>query len=194
MKNAKYARYFNEAPPGAKQYIAFLFFQAVFPNDLTEEMSDQCFTEMLHELDSDDLMYLIARETDKQTRDVFVERLAFLREQSAPQRKSAEKPLPTREPPPAVRSAGRPVAQVSPPANRRVVAPVNRPAPDTRAEGAVYQFSYNARRLDREVAAWNRRWTIVWVSLLLIFFLALTCSLTIYAISKGWIRVRRWKW
>ena len=82
-ESEKHARYFNEAPAGAKQYIALVFYETVFPNDLSEEVSEQCFKEVLQELNADDLLYLVAHEVDPRTRDVFVERLAFLREESA---------------------------------------------------------------------------------------------------------------
>ena len=176
MKSEKHARYFNHAPAGAKQYIALVFFETVFPNDLTEEVSDQCFKETLQELNADDLLYLIAHETDPRTRDVFVERLAFLRENSVLQRKRDEKSKPAvTERPATVRTAS--------PANPRAYGP--EPVP-------VYNFTYNAHRLDREVAVWNRRWMVVCVSLVLIAIVAIICVLGWFAISKGFIRVRRW--
>ena len=176
MKNEKHARYFNNAPAGAKQYIALVFFETVFPNDLTDEVSDQCFKETLQELNADDLLYLIAHETDPRTRDVFVERLAFLREDSVLQRRRAEKSKPAvTERPVATRTASS--------ANPRTYGP--EPVP-------VYNFTYNARRLDREVAVWNRRWMSVCVSLVLIAIVAIICFLGWFAISKGLIRVRRW--
>ena len=178
-QHAKHARYFNEAPPGAKQYIALVFFETVFPNDLTEEVSEQCFAEMLQELNADDLLYLLAHETDPRTRDAFVERLAFLREQSVRQRKHAEKPTPPHEQPPAVRSAGH-------------AAPAETPSTVPRAADPGYQLPYDARRLDREVAAWNRRWKMVCASLVLIFALASVYALIWYSIYKGWLRVRHW--
>lgn len=176
MRNEKHARYFNNAPTGAKQYIALVFFETVFPNDLTEEVADQCFKETLQELNADDLLYLVAHEVDPRTRDVFVERLAFLREESALQRKRAENPKPAvTERPTAARAA----APAAPPAYNRVPAP-------------VFQFAYDARRLDREVAVWNRRWRAVCVSLVLMAVVAVVCALGYLAISKGLIRVRHW--
>ena len=53
MKHVRHARYFNEAPSGAKQYIALVFYETVFPNDLSEEVSEQCFKEVLQELNNE---------------------------------------------------------------------------------------------------------------------------------------------
>ena len=175
-KNEKHARYFNNAPAGAKQYIALVFFETVFPNDLTEEVADQCFKETLQELNADDLLYLVAHETDPRTRDVFVERLAFLREQAALQRSRAENPKP---------------AVTERPTAARAAAPAVSPAYD-RASVPVFQFRYDAPRLDREVEVWNRRWKVVCVSLVLLAVVAVVCVLGCLAISKGLIRVRHW--
>ena len=172
MQHAKHARYFNEAPPGAKQYIALVFFETVFPNDLTEEVSEQCFKEMLHELNADDLLYLIAHETDPRTRDVFVERLAYLREEAVLQRRQAENPASPREQPSAQRMA-EPVKQASVP----------------RGVDSGYKHAYNARQLDQSVAAWKTTWIMVCVSLALIFFAALVYVAIGYAIIKGWLRI-----
>lgn len=175
-KNEKHARYFNNAPTGAKQYIALVFFETVFPNDLTEEVADQCFKETLQELSADDLLYLIAHERDARTRDVFVERLAFLREDSVLQRHRAEKSKPAvTERPVATRAASS--------ANPRAYGPDSVP---------VFRFAYDARRLDSEVAAWNRRWMMVCVSLIVIAAVTTIYVLAWFAISKGLIRMRHW--
>lgn len=175
-KNEKHARYFNNAPAGAKQYIALVFFETVFPNDLTEEVADQCFKETLQELSADDLLYLIAHERDTRTRDVFVERLAFLREKAALQQRRIENPKPA--------VTERPVAP-------RMVSPTTPPAYD-RVPVPVFRFAYDARRLDSEVAAWNRRWMMVCVSLIVIAAVTTIYVLAWFAISKGLIRMRHW--
>ena len=178
-KHAKHARYFNEAPSGAKQYIALVFYETVFPDDLSEEVSDQCFKEVLQELNADDLRYLITHEKDSRTRDTFVERLAFLREESVLQRQSAEEPQTVRERP----SAKRPVKEPSV-ADPPVV--VNR----SRVPAPVYAFSYDARRLDREVAAWDSRWRAVCVSLFILLSMALACGLICLAVHMKLLRIR----
>ena len=139
-------------------------------------MADQCFKATLQELNADDLLYLVAHETDPRTRDVFVERLAFLREQSALQRSRAENPKP---------------AVTERPTAARAAAPAASP-PYDRAWVPGFQFIYDARRLDREVAVWNRRWKAVCVSLFLLAVIAVVCALGWLAISKGLIRGRRW--
>ena len=180
-KHVKYARYFNEAPSGAKQYIALVFYETVFPNDLSEDVSEQCFKEVLQELNPDDLLYLIAHEKDARTRDAFVERLAFLREASVLQKQPAEKQQAVRERPSAKRPAKEPsVAYPHPP----VIA--SRP----RATAPVYAFSYDARRLDREVAAWNSRWRAVCVSIFLLLSMALACGLICLAVHMKLLRIR----
>ena len=178
-KHAKHARYFNEAPSGAKQYIALVFYETVFPNDLSEEVSEQCFKEVLQELNADDLLYLIAHEKDARTRDAFVERLAFLREASVLQKQPAEQPQAVRERPSATRPAKEP-SVTDPP----VIA--SRP----RATAPVYAFSYDARRLDREVAVWNARWRAVCVSLFFLLSMALACGLICLAVHVKLLRVR----
>ena len=180
MQHAKHARYFNEAPPGAKQYIALVFFETVFPDDLTEEVSEQCFKEVMQGLGEEDLQYLIACEKDPRTRDVFVERLAYLREENAPQRRQAEKPALPREQPPVVRSAQRAPAPVKPPSVPHGADP-------------VYKLTCDARQLDRSVVAWKRTWVSVCLALVLIFVFASTYALIWYAISKGWLHVWNWR-
>ena len=180
MQHAKHARYFNDAPPGAKQYIALVFYETIFPDDLTEEVSDQCFREVVQELGAEDLQYLIACEKDPHTRDVFVERLAFLKEETALKEKHSSKPHISRPAPPTISPAAAPAQpSANPPAYERTAVP-------------VYRFAYDARRLDREVATWNRRWKTVCVSLVLIFLLGMVHALCCLAIYKGWLRVRYW--
>ena len=176
MQHAKHARYFNEAPPGAKQYIALVFFETVFPDDLTEDVSEQCFKEVVQDLGEEDLQYLIACEKDPRTRDVFVERLAYLREEAVPQRRHAENPASPREQPSVARSA------------QRSAEPMTQPSV-VRGADSVYQLSYSASQLDRSVVAWKRTWMMVCVSLALIFFAALVCGAIRYAIIKGWLRI-----
>jgi hypothetical protein len=178
-KHAKHARYFNEAPSGAKQYIALVFYETVFPNDLSEEVSEQCFKEVLQELNTDDLLYLIAHEKDARTRDTFVERLAFLREESVLQKQSAEKPQAVRERPPAKRPAKEPSVSDPPVVVNRSWGPV-----------PVYAFSYDARRLDREVAVWNSRWRAVCVSLFILLSMALACGLICLAVHMKLLHIR----
>jgi len=172
-QDPKHARYFNEAPSGAKQYIALVFYETIFPDDLTEEVSDQCFKEVVQGLSEEDLQYLVACEKDPRTRDVFVEQLAFLREEAELKEKRAENPKPA--------AAERPAAaQPAPPD----IAPSDGPA-----IAPTFAFAYDARRLDREVAAWDSRWRTVRTSLVLLLVLG-TISLLLYvAIAKGWLRV-----
>ena len=177
-KHARHARYFNEAPSGAKQYIALVFYETVFPDDLSEEVSDQCFKEVLQELNADDLLYLIAHEKDARTRDTFVERLAFLREESVLQKQRAEK---------------RPAVSERPSAKRPKEPSVTDPpavASHTRATAPVYAFSYDARRLDREVAAWNARWRAVCLSIFILLSLAIAYGLIVLAVYVKLLHVR----
>ena len=176
MQHAKHARYFNDAPPGAKQYIALVFYETIFPDDLTEDVSEQCFREVVQGLGAEDLQYLIAYEKDPRTRDVFVERLAFLKEDAALKEQHAQKPRPAVTERPA---AARPVPPTISPAVASVAAP-------------TFAFSYDVRRLDRKVAAWSGLSTAVFVSLVLILFLETHYALCCLAISKGWLRGRYW--
>ena len=168
MKQAGHARYFNEAPQGARQYIALVFYETVYPNDLTEELSEQCFNEVLQELSADDLLYRISREKDARTRDMFVERLAFLREEEVLRKR---------------RGGQLPSAYAQQPANR---------ADAARASAPTYTFSYNARRLDREVAAWKRRWWTVCVSIFMLLSIALAYGMLQLAVYFKVIRRIRW--
>ena len=178
-KHVRHARYFNEAPSGAKQYIALVFYETVFPDDLSEEVSDQCFKEVLQELDADDLRYLITHEKDSRTRDTFVERLAFLREESVLQKQRAEKQAAVSERPSAKSPDKEPSVDEPPVAASR-----------SRLEVPVYAFSYDARRLDREVAAWNARWRAVCVSIFVLLSMALAYGLIVHAVYMKWLRVR----
>ncbi len=178
-KHVRHARYFNEAPSGAKQYIALVFYETVFPDDLSEEVSDQCFKEVLQELNADDLRYLITHEKDSRTRDTFVERLAFLREESVLQKHRAEKQAAAGERPLAKSPAKEPSVTEPPVAVSR-----------SRLEVPVYAFSYDARRLDREVAAWNARWRAVCVSIFILLSMALAYGLIALAVYMKWLRVR----
>ena len=171
MQHAKHARYFNDAPQGAKQYIALVFYETIFPDDLTEEVSEQCFKEVVQGLGAEDLQYLIANEKDPRTRDVFVERLAFLKEDAALKETHAEKPKPAV----TERSAA---ARPAPPTLTPAVASTAAP---------TFAFSYDVRRLNREVAAWNGWWTAVCVAFGLIFVLGVVYALYCLAICKGWL-------
>ena len=185
MRNEKHARYFNNAPTGAKQYIALVFFETVFPNDLTEEVADQCFKETLQELNADDLLYLVAHEVDPRTRDVFVERLAFLREESVLQKQRAEKQQAVGE-----RPAAKEPVQNPPVAPAPAGAGADRGMARSRSAAPVYAFSYDARRLDREVAAWNARWRAVCVSIFILLSMALAYGLIVLAVYMKLLRIR----
>lgn len=184
-KHARHARYFNEAPSGAKQYIALVFYETVFPDDLSEDVSDQCFKEVLQELSVDDLMYLIAHEKDARTRDTFVERLAFLREESVLQKQRAEKQQAVGE-----RPAAKEPVQNPPVAPAPAGAGADRGMARSQSAAPVYAFSYDARRLDREVAAWNARWRAVCVSIFILLSMALAYGLIVLAVYMKLLRIR----
>ena len=162
-KHARHARYFNEAPSGAKQYIALVFY----------------------EMSVDDLMYLIAHEKDARTRDTFVERLAFLREESVLQRQRAEKQQAVGE-----RPAAKEPVQNPPVAPAPAGAGADRGMARSRSAAPVYAFSYDARRLDREVAAWNARWRAVCVSIFILLSMALAYGLIVLAVYMKLLRIR----
>ena len=68
-----------------------------------------------------------------------------------------------------------------------------RPAPPTLSSAVAstatptFAFSYDVRRLNREVAAWNGWWTAVCVAFGLIFVLGVVYALYCLAICKGWL-------
>lgn len=176
MRHARYAMYFNEAPPGARQYIALVFYETIFPDDLSDELSNQCFDEVVQELGEEDLQYLIAHEKDAHARDAFIERLAFLKEKSVLKREaeSGEEAHPEREVGQTQRDG---LSQIE--EQPQVIRSVTQFSP-VRA----YRFFYDARRLDREVAVWTGRWKVVCISICLIGVLAFVEALA-YLVMLG---------
>ncbi len=68
MKDPKLAKYFNEAPAGARQYIALMFYCTVFNEELNDELCAKYQAEVEEELTREDVLYLAENESDPITK------------------------------------------------------------------------------------------------------------------------------
>lgn len=64
MQDPKLATYFNEAPYGAKQYIALMFYCTVFSGEVDDDLCAKYQQEVEEDLTRDDALYLATRDTN----------------------------------------------------------------------------------------------------------------------------------
>lgn len=64
MQDPKLAKYFNDAPYGAKQYIALMFYCTVFSEEVDDDLCAKYQQEVEEELTRDDALYLATRDTN----------------------------------------------------------------------------------------------------------------------------------
>lgn len=64
MQDPKLAKYFNEAPYGAKQYIALMFYCTVFSGEVDDDLCAKYQQEVEEDLTRDDALYLATRDTN----------------------------------------------------------------------------------------------------------------------------------
>lgn len=64
MQDPKLAKYFNEAPYGAKQYIALMFYCTVFSEEVDDDLCAKYQQEVEEELTREDALYLATRDTN----------------------------------------------------------------------------------------------------------------------------------
>lgn len=73
MQDPKLAKYFNEAPYGAKQYIALMFYCTVFSEEVDDDLCAKYQQEVEEELTRDDALYLATRDTNPISKSHFRE-------------------------------------------------------------------------------------------------------------------------
>lgn len=73
MQDPALARYFEDAPPGAKQYIALMFYCTVFQAEVDDEKCVAYQAEVEADLTKDDLLYLATHERNLESKAHFRE-------------------------------------------------------------------------------------------------------------------------
>ena len=73
MQDPALAKYFNDAPPGAKQYIALMFYCTVFADELDDAKCELYQGEVEEDLTKDDLLYLATNARNLESRAHFRE-------------------------------------------------------------------------------------------------------------------------
>lgn len=73
MQDPALAKYFNDAPPGAKQYIALMFYCTVFEDELDDAKCELYQGEVEEDLTKDDLLYLATNARNLESRAHFRE-------------------------------------------------------------------------------------------------------------------------
>ena len=73
MQDPALAKYFNDAPPGAKQYIALMFYCTVFADELDDAKCELYQSEVEEDLTKDDLLYLATNARNLESRAHFRE-------------------------------------------------------------------------------------------------------------------------
>ena len=76
MEDPALAKYFNDAPPGAKEYIALMFYCTVFQHEVDDAQYEVYQKEVEEGLTREDVLYLATHERNLQTKAHFRELLA----------------------------------------------------------------------------------------------------------------------
>ncbi len=64
MRDPKLAKYFEDAPAGAREYIALMFYCTVFSDELSDDLCAKYQQEVETDLTRDDVLYLATHETN----------------------------------------------------------------------------------------------------------------------------------
>ena len=64
MRDPKLAKYFEDAPAGAREYIALMFYCTVFSDELNDDLCAKYQQEVEADLTRDDVLYLATHETN----------------------------------------------------------------------------------------------------------------------------------
>lgn len=64
MQDPRLAKYFNDAPYGAKQYIALMFYCTVFSEEVDDDLCAQYQQEVEEDLTCEDALYLATRDAN----------------------------------------------------------------------------------------------------------------------------------
>ena len=73
MQDPALAKYFDEAPPGARQYIALMFYCTVFQNEVDDDTCALYQAEVEEDLSKEDLLYLATHERNLESKSHFRE-------------------------------------------------------------------------------------------------------------------------
>ena len=73
MQDPNLAKYFEEAPPGARQYIALMFYCTVFRDEVSDEQCELYQAEVEEDLTKEDLLYLATHERNLESKAHFRE-------------------------------------------------------------------------------------------------------------------------
>lgn len=76
MEDPQLAKYFNDAPQGAKEYIALMFYCTVFQNEVDDGLYATYQKEVEEEMSREDLLYLATHDRNPQSKAHFRELLA----------------------------------------------------------------------------------------------------------------------
>ncbi len=90
MKDPKLTKYFNDAPAGARQYIALMFYCTVFNDELNDDLCARYQAEVEEELTREDVLYLAENESDPITKMHF--RRLYVAMAKAEEAPASEKP------------------------------------------------------------------------------------------------------
>ncbi len=97
MRDPKLAKYFEDAPAGAREYIALMFYCTVFSDELSDDLCAKYQQEVEADLTRDDVLYLATHETNPISkthfRELYVE-MTQAEETPPPAPVSAPTPLP----------------------------------------------------------------------------------------------------
>lgn len=73
MQDPALAKYFDEAPPGARQYIALMFYCTVFQDEVDDDKCALYQAEVEEDLTKEDLLYLATHERNLESKSHFRE-------------------------------------------------------------------------------------------------------------------------
>ena len=73
MQDPALAKYFQEAPPGAKQYIALMFYCTVYQDEIDDAKCEIYQAEVEEDLTKEDLLYLATHERNPESKTHFRE-------------------------------------------------------------------------------------------------------------------------
>lgn len=76
MEDPQLAKYFNDAPQGAKEYIALMFYCTVFQNEVDDGLYATYQKEVEEEMSREDLLYLATHDRNPQSKAHFRDLLA----------------------------------------------------------------------------------------------------------------------
>lgn len=83
MEDPLLAKYFNDAPQGAKEYIALMFYCTVFQDEVDDDLYATYQKEVEEEMSREDLLYLATHDRNLQSKAHFRDLLAKMPQSSS---------------------------------------------------------------------------------------------------------------